>query len=103
MKNNKCNLKAIVLSLGLAAMLLPATNLNAQDRPGGLFSNNSNVEPTGSGMMIGGGIMRRGPISTNGGSITNQGIGEPEVPLGSGLFILLGAGLGYVALKKKED
>ena len=45
MKNNKCNLKAIVLSFGLAAMLLPATNLNAQDRPGGLFSNNSNVEP----------------------------------------------------------
>lgn len=26
-----------------------------------------------------------------------------EVPLGCGIVILLGAGLGYVALKKKED
>jgi hypothetical protein len=26
-----------------------------------------------------------------------------QSPLGSGLVILLGAGLGYVALKKKED
>jgi hypothetical protein len=25
------------------------------------------------------------------------------VPVGSGLVILIGAGLGYVALKKKED
>ena len=36
--------------------------------------------------------------------ITNYGIGESsDAPLGSGLFILLGAGLGYAALKKKED
>jgi hypothetical protein len=26
-----------------------------------------------------------------------------EVPLGSGIAILIGAGLGYLALKKKED
>ena len=26
-----------------------------------------------------------------------------EVPLGSGIAILIGAGLGYIALKKKED
>ena len=39
--------------------------------------------------------------NTGDGGITNLGIGE--VPLGSGLVILLGAGLGYVALKKKED
>jgi len=40
--------------------------------------------------------------------LTNGYFGEaepeyPEVPLGSGLAILVGAGLGYVALKKKED
>ena len=26
-----------------------------------------------------------------------------DAPLGSGIAILIGAGLGYVALKKKED
>ena len=36
------------------------------------------------------------------GGITNSGIGE-EVPLGGGIAILLAAGLGYAALKKKED
>ena len=34
-------------------------------------------------------------------SITNDGFGTS--PLGSGIAILIGAGLGYVALKKKED
>ena len=28
---------------------------------------------------------------------------EPTAPLGSGIVVLIGAGLGYVALKKKED
>ena len=32
----------------------------------------------------------------------NQTFGQ-AAPLGSGLIVLLGAGLGYVALKKKED
>ena len=32
--------------------------------------------------------------------ITND---DFETPLGSGLVILLGAGLGYMALKRKED
>ena len=36
------------------------------------------------------------------GGITNSGIGE-DVPLGGGIAILLAAGLGYAALKKKED
>ena len=46
----------------------------------------------------------RGQITIPSEGITNYGIGESnDAPLGSGLFILLGAGLGYVALKKKED
>ena len=36
------------------------------------------------------------------GGIINSGIGE-EIPLGGGVAILLAAGLGYAALKKKED
>ena len=90
--------KAIVLSLGLAAGLLSASNLNAQNRPGGLFGNNFESEQSGGGMLRGGDPV---PVSDEG-SITNYGIGE-EVPLGGGMAILLAAGLGYVALKKKED
>ena len=36
------------------------------------------------------------------GGITNVSFGQ-EVPLGGGIAIMLVAGLGYVALKKKED
>ena len=45
----------------------------------------------------------RGVINSNnvGGGITNDDF--VPTPLGSGLLILVGAGLGYVALKKKED
>ena len=51
------------------------------------------------------GPLLRGDYSISGNTeegISNYGIGE-TVPMGSGLVILLGAGLGYVALKKKED
>ena len=45
----------------------------------------------------------RGAINDNiTGGITNVSFGE-EVPLGGGIAIMLVAGLGYVALKKKED
>lgn len=101
MKNPK-TLKTIVFFLGLAALTLTATNLNAQnDGSRGLFGmggSSADLEYSGGSLMKVG-----GPIAINdGGGITNQGIGEPA-PLGSGLLILLGAGLGYVALKKKED
>ena len=36
------------------------------------------------------------------GVINNQVFGQP-VPLGSGIFVLLAAGAGYAALKRKED
>ena len=45
----------------------------------------------------------RGAINDNiTGGIINGSFGE-EVPLGGGIAIMLVAGLGYVALKKKED
>ena len=94
MFRNKNSLKAIALSLGLAAMLLSANNLAAQD--GGLFCRGASADNET--------VNNRGLMNINFNTevgITNGGIGE--VPLGSGLVILLGAGLGYVALKKKED
>ena len=93
--NNK-NLKTIAFSLGLSAMTLTAGNLNAQNRPGGLFGETLPSESHH-------GTLDRGTDnSITGGDITNANFGE-QAPLGSGLAILLGAGLGYVALKKKED
>ncbi|MBO6025524.1 MAG: hypothetical protein J6P83_11840 [Bacteroidales bacterium] len=96
MKTNKKAMKTLVFSLGLAAMTLTATNLNAQNRPGGMFGSNQSKEASQ------GGLMKNGTRGDFTGDITNQGIGQ-TAPLGSGLLILLGAGLGYVALKKKED
>jgi len=96
MKNTNKILKTIVFSLGLAVMTLTATNLNAQDR--GLFG----LGKASNDAEFGG---SRGAMNIEGNTaegISNYGIGE-TVPLGSGLVILLGAGLGYVALKKKED
>ena len=112
MKINNKNLKTLVFSLGLAAMTLTANNLNAEDG-GGLFNGR---------LFAGGGLFGLGPMPeseeaiseeslfrvntypiTDDGSITINGIGQSEAPLGSGIAILIGAGLGYVALKKKED
>ena len=95
MKNK--SLKTLVFSLGLAVMTLAATNLNAQNRNGGgLFGMGETADNMDNS--------NRGALNVSGNvesDITNQGIGE--APLGSGLLILLGAGLGYVALKKKEE
>ena len=99
----KNSLKAIVLSLGLAAgMMLPAS-ASAQGVFGDMLDNyyaeKEAQSSQGGGALLRGSGDRSGEIGIN---ATNQGIGEPA-PLGSGLVILLGAGLGYVALKKKED
>ena len=91
------NLKAFVLSLGLAALMAPAT-LNAQINRGLLnnpYKDNSNKNH---GMLNQQGN-RSGGVEIN---VITQGFEEPA-PLGSGIVILIGAGLGYVALKKKED
>ena len=101
MNKSKFNLKTIVFSLGLAAgMMLPAS-ASAQGVFGDMLDNYYSEKESSSNS----GPLLRGDYSindnTDDGGITNLGIGE--VPLGSGLVILLGAGLGYVALKKKED
>ena len=117
MLRKKNSLKAIALSLGLAALLLPANTLNAQSRPGDLFGSepqangNSPKGLFGSEPQANGnspkGLMEQNrsgetlEISDSG--ITNGNFGEQPTPLGSGLVLLIGAGLGYVAFKKKED
>ena len=100
---NKLNLKATVLSLGLAAgMMLPAS-ASAQGVFGDMLDNyyaEKEQSNQSSGMMLRGSGDRSGESF----SFTNGNFGESDpAPLGSGLVILLGAGLGYVALKKKED
>ena len=89
--------KAIVLSLGLAALMAPAT-MNAQINRGLLqnpYKDHDNSRRNES-------MMRAGDPKPIEGDITNDGFGS-NAPLGSGIAILIGAGLGYVALKKKED
>ena len=98
MKTTK-TLKTIVFSLGLAAMMLPTTNLNAQINRGLLQNPYKSQDDSRKG-----GMLRQGaPVGID--SNTGSGIQNDDfsAPLGSGIAILLGAGLGYVALKKKED
>ena len=100
-KNNKKTMKNIVFSLVLAALMLTAKGLSAQNADNrGLFGRGkSSADYSYSG---GESFMRKEGSAINDGGISNYGIGE-TVPLGSGLVLLLGASIGYVALKKKED
>jgi hypothetical protein len=98
MNNPKKTLKTVVFSLGLAAMMAPAT-LNAQINRGLLQNPYKSQDDS-----------RRGALNqtrdNESYSFTNGNFGETDpndAPLGSGIAILIGAGLGYVALKKKED
>ena len=97
MKTKKMNLKAIVLSIGLVAMMLPASAMaqKTTERPGGLFGLND---------QSGTSLMHRNTVEEEGLAldVEIQTFQDPA-PLGSGIVILIGAGLGYVALKKKED
>jgi len=94
-------LKAIVFSLGLAAgMMLPAS-ASAQGVFGDMLDNyyaeKEQTSQSGGALLSGNGDHRGGmEIGVN-----TQDFGQ--APLGSGIAILIGAGLGYVALKKKED
>ena len=109
------SLKTVAFALGLAAMTLPATTLNAQGRPGGLFgSQNAPTEKNGGSML-----MRDGTTSgsgfgfnigveqfggENGGGQGGFNIGTEQfgAPLGSGLFIMAAAGAAYAFSKKRK-
>ena len=100
MNINKKNLKSIVFAMVLAAgLLLPASSFAQQRGGGGLFGLGNWFD---SDEWFGGEFNRDLEEENLEGDITNGDFGE-EAPLGSGIAILIGAGLGYVALKKKED
>ena len=119
MNKNYGKLKSIMFSIALAVgMLLPASSF-AQDveaETGGglfgfgklfgtddLFDNLIDEEDFGSNSGLFG-KSGAGDATITGSGIQNGNFEDVEdVPLGSGIAILLGAGLGYVALKKKED
>ena len=113
MKTTK-SLKTVAFALGLAAMMVPATTLNAQGRPGGLFGpQNASTEKKGGSLL-----MRDGSTSgfnigveqfggENGGgqggfNIGTEQFGDEEEPLGSGLFIMAAAGAAYAFKKRKN-
>lgn len=102
---NKKTMKSIVFSFVLAAMTLTANNLNAQDEESrGVMRRGASVENSqnGSKSLFHKDAANRGTTDISG--LSNQSFGDPTpAPLGSGIAILIGAGLGYVALKKKED
>ena len=100
MNKNYGKLKSIMFSIALAVgMLLPASS----------FAQGVEAE-------TGGGLLGLGKLFDSDGQLfgrNRDGITTEEdefsiedfedVPLGSGIAILIGAGLGYMALKKKED
>lgn len=91
--SNIKKLKSIVFSMVVVAgMFLPASGF-AQEG-GGLFGRGDVNESSG---WFRGLLMNE---DLENGGITNDDFGAP---IGSGIVILIGAGLGYVALKKKED
>ena len=119
MKNNKKTLKAIVLSMVLAAGMLLPVGASAQDdsRHGGLFGLcglfNSEEEEVG---MLG----RGESLSEEGGyGIFTEQFGQNDegqggynigteqfgndAPLGSGLFILAAVSAGYALKKRKSN
>ena len=104
---NKKTMKSIVFSLVLAAITLTANNMNAQnDGSRGLLGRGVSSESLehGSGTLfqINGVRSGAGDATITGSDIQNGNFVE-VTPLGSGIAIMLVAGLGYVALKKKED
>ena len=143
MKSNIKTMKAIVLSLVLAAVMLLPADASAQDDSRhvrffgliGLFNSEEaevamldldeslseedgytqNVQTKTGGGLFGFGkgfesdsrLFGNRDIAGNAnitGGITFDNFQDVEnAPLGSGVAILVGAGLGYLALKKKED
>ena len=92
----KYRMKTKISVLVMAIGLFLSFNLSAQEQDnhqGGLFCRGEDTERIDRGLMNRSGVI---------GNLNNQAFGQ-DVPLGSGLLILLGAAAGYVIIKKKED
>ena len=103
MKTRMKTLKAFVLFLGL--LMLTATQMNAQNKGGGLFG----MGPSGEASP------HRSLLNPSGGNITNQTYGSDadgfgitnqtygqDAPLGSGLLIMVLAGACYAGMKRNK-
>ena len=109
------NLKAIALSMAMTGLMLLPLTTNAQHdenqfglREWGTINaqydeNKFGLQEWGQTSLLG---REEGGNRINGMEMDfNVGFQtfQDPAPLGSGIVILIGAGLGYVALKKKED
>lgn len=104
------NRRATVLFLVVATLLLPMTTFAQTNRnDGGLFGTSYPQVEKNPSLMSNGGMRDVGPGSFNnqafGGyeNLTNETFGGDNAPIGSGLAILLGAGLGYAAYKRRKN
>ena len=116
MKIHKKTLKAMMLSATMATLMLLPLTMNGQYN-----EHKSGIQPWGQSSMLGRenkyGLQEWGQTSLMGrqdGGGTRNGSGgiglegtTPEnptnAPLGSGIAILVVAGVGYTLLKRKED
>jgi hypothetical protein len=94
MKRIKHAKKTILFSIALGFAMLSMSSVNAQNRLGGLFGASNNDDPSRGGLMSPG-------TRSDSFTVNTQNFGG--APLGSGIAVLLGLGLGYAALKRKED
>ena len=110
MKNTKRKLKMMALMVAMAAgMLLPRT-VSAQDLFSGnpinnqIFgaSNSGGIDNQIFGASNAGSIDNQTFGASNEGNITNQTFGN-KLPLGSDVLIMVAAGAGYAALKRKKS
>lgn len=93
MFKNKTRKKPSILFIGIIALLL-STDLQAQERQGGMLGLRPWFESEG--------MLRNGRSDNDNYNITNEDFSN-GVPVGSGFGILLAAGLGYLAINKKEE
>ena len=102
MNKQKQNLKALVLSLGLGAAMLAAPSVQAQGVFGDMLDNYYSEKESSSnaGALLRGNGDREIGIE---GFTLGGAEAENPTPLGGGILVLVAAGAGYVALKKKED
>lgn len=108
--------RAMALSVAMAALLaLPmiAFAQASRNTHGGMFGTNS-AQTENKGLMKSNGIVRSGtdenPFGNQAFGATDGGVNfeafdEPyhEAPVGAGIAILLGAGLGYAAFKRRKN
>ena len=94
------SLKKVAFSMAMMVTMLLPLGASAQE---GLFQRGVADEAYyGYGGMNGKtDLLGHRNVQTTG-TIDNQIFGQP-VPLGSGVLVLLAAGAGYMALKRKED